>query len=121
MEDFYCKLFIDTKMDKAQLVREFAFITGGRIERYTVISSVAEFDIENNEDFSSSCKSDDPLDAFLYYPYYIDVYPNSESNFLASVYIQHISMVIESLWVKNYKIVAACDFEESLPRGKRCE
>ena len=53
-------------------------------------------------------------DGFLFYPYFMDI--EGVPNVTKLVFTKAIGEVLEALWAKNIKAVAACDFEEELPR-----
>jgi hypothetical protein len=112
-QNLYCKIFLDCDLEREQLTQMIAISIDGRIESKTILSNYCEIDIENNEDFHD-IQRHDYSDGFLYYPYYLDIEPSEEVLF--SSYADVITKLLEYLWNKVYQAVAACDFEEELPR-----
>jgi hypothetical protein len=112
-QNLYCKIFLDCDLEREQLTQMIAISIDGRIESKTILSNYCEIDIKNNEDFHDIQRHDYP-DGFLYYPYYLDIEPSEEVLF--SSYADVITKLLEYLWNKGYQAVAACDFEEDLPR-----
>ena len=114
-KNLYCKIFIDTDKDKDKdSVMDFImFILSGEKQRRLIISENMEVYIDDNDDFSKIKRNEDP-DGFLFSRYYLDIKPNM--NVKQDVYIACIAMLLERLWSNEYKAIAACDFEEELPR-----
>jgi hypothetical protein len=112
-QNLYCKIFLDCDLEREQLTQMIAISIDGRIESKTILSNYCEIDIKNNEDFHDIQRHDYP-DGFFYYPYYLDIEPSEEVLF--SSYADVITKLLEYLWNKGYQAVAACDFEEDLPR-----
>jgi len=112
-DDLYCKLFLDSdlKMDKInEIISRFS---NGEIIDFDIISKWGEITINKNEDFDISKRQEWP-DGFLYYRYYMDIDPNKSCK--QADYINNISMLLTSIWKNGFKAVAACDFEDELPR-----
>ena len=70
-------------------------------------------DVLKNDDADSSKITHS--DGFLHYPYLVETEP--KEGFNRNTYVSGISRLLESLWVANFKAVAACDFEDELPRN----
>ncbi|MFM1652488.1 1,4-dihydroxy-6-naphthoate synthase [Brevibacillus sp. B_LB10_24] len=111
--DLYCKLFVETKMDRAALVRFLAQTVTGTENRSTIVSPWGEMDVMMNDDYDEE-RAADPHDGFLYYRYYLDIEPAEDAD--PREYIKGIARMLEALWESGAKAVAACDFEEELPR-----
>jgi hypothetical protein len=112
-QNLYCKVFLDCDINQERLIQLMATLIDGRIESKTVSNDHCEIDIKKNEDFHEIQRHDYP-DGFLYYLYYLDIEPCEEVTF--SSYLDIITNLLEQLWSKGYQAVAACDFEEELPR-----
>ena len=114
MRSLYCKVFVDADITEDELLEAVSEITHGvpRIGR-TVTSADCEVDVVSNEDFDRA-KRVDGDDQFLFYPYYLDVLPAAQVS--RERYIKSIGDLLESLWRAGCKAVAACSFEDELPR-----
>ncbi|HEY9691453.1 MAG TPA: hypothetical protein V6D15_04575 [Oculatellaceae cyanobacterium] len=108
----YCKLYIDCDVNINELVGLIAKLTSSRIEQWSISTPECEIDVRNNDDFDNK-RSKFP-DGFLYYRFYLDI-ERTEGTERGS-YIECISRLLEYFWLLSYKAIAACDFEEELPR-----
>jgi hypothetical protein len=112
-QELYCKVYIDTDWDKDRLTDLIARISKGTVSRRTVVSVDYEGDVLHNEDFDSA-KITGENDEFLFYRYYLDVFPGGHAS--RGQYIKSIGNLLEELWRSGCKAVAACSFESELPR-----
>ncbi|MBE9252212.1 1,4-dihydroxy-6-naphthoate synthase [Dolichospermum sp. LEGE 00240] len=112
-QNLYCKIYLDCDISLDELIRTIAALVHGRINRRSVLCAGYEIDARKNEDFDENLRCDYP-DGFLYYPYSIDIEPTEE--ILPILYKETIAKLLETFWDKNYQAVAACDFEDELPR-----
>lgn len=111
--NLYCKIFIDTDEEREKVLNSIKDIDSGVIERWTIVSESMEIDLRKNEDFNKNGiarKEDD----FIYSRYYLDIEP--KENIDQEEYIFGIAILLENLWSIGYKVIAACDFENELPR-----
>jgi hypothetical protein len=111
-DNLYCKIFIDTDADRDYVKRQIARILSGSIDFWTIVTEFGEFDIRKNSDFDEE-KRDKPK-GFLFSRYYldIDILEGTEQEF----YISSIAKLLQGLWDLGYKAIAACDFEDKLPK-----
>ncbi|AFZ11620.1 hypothetical protein Cri9333_0687 [Crinalium epipsammum PCC 9333] len=112
-DSLYCKLYVDCDVNRNELVGLIAKSTSGKIERGSVSTPKGEIDVINNDDFDNNKRSKLP-DGFLYYRFYLDIERTEGTE--RGLYIESISRLLEDFWLLSYKAVAACDFEEELPR-----
>ena len=112
--DMYCKVFVDSEADQTQLLLLVARITSGSIDTGTVDSPDLEAYLDANDDFDDVKRLQGP-DQFLFYRYYFDVDPTDTTT--RERYVQSVGQLLEGLWQARCKAVAACDFENELPRG----
>ncbi|MDQ0917060.1 1,4-dihydroxy-6-naphthoate synthase [Paenibacillus sp. V4I5] len=101
LNNFFCKIFIDTDVQYEYLYQE------------TSENEILDLSLIKNDDFDAIKRLDFP-DGFLFSRYYLEVEPNEKFN--PHSYVASISLLLECLWTKGFKAVAACDFEELLPR-----
>ena len=113
VQDLYCKIFIDNDDPDEAIAKKVSLITSGDIDQWTVITDWSEIDIVQNDDFNEIKRREDP-DGFLFYRYYIEMEP--EENVLRQDYIMKVGRLLECLWKEGWEAVAACDFEDELPR-----
>ncbi len=111
--NFYCKIFIDTDLNKDDISQILINLTDGQNNKWGLLTKEYEMDIKINDDFDLKKRSQFP-DGFLYYRFYLDIEPTEGT--LQENYFKSLSDLLESLWSLNYQVVAVCDFEEELPR-----
>ena len=113
-DHLFCKIFVESVLTEKDLTDVISNIVNGTIELEHYITSAAmEIDVLENDE-SDDVLSKDSNTGFLYYRYYLEIEPTddvAESN-----YIFEISHLLEDLWNQGNKAVAACDFEEELPK-----
>ena len=112
-ESLYCKIFIDTDEAKEVILKKLSLIVSGKIELRTVTSKWCEMDLVKNDDFDEIKRLEFP-DGFLFYKYYLDIDP--KEGISREEYILNIGNLLEKLWKKSWKAVAASDFESELPK-----
>lgn len=110
--NLYCKVFVDTDLDRGKLLGLVVRLTSGSVDRWTVVSDWGEIDIGKNPDFESMQRQEDP-DGFLYYRFCLDIEPTHDGG---EQYVNSVGLLLEGLWGANCKVVASCDFEDELPR-----
>lgn len=112
MEELYCKVLVDSQDGKGRLLERIAHLTSGSVERCSVSSADLQADLEDNEDHRQAGTSQEA--EFLYYRYYLDVEPTEPA--ARDRYVEAVGRLLEGLWRSGCKAVAACEFEEELPR-----
>ena len=112
-DNLYCKIFIDTDKEKETVTDLISTITSGKKEMFGISMESMDIDVRRNEDFNET-KRTEKQDGFLYSRFYIDVEP--KSNIKQDAYISNVATLLEKLWSMEFKAIAACDFEEELPR-----
>lgn len=114
--DLYCKLFVDAdNLTRSELRTLLLGCLGNLVtdaEHMSLDSSTFAIDVRRNEDF-------DPLQCqepagFVFFRYYLDI--DAVPGQPLSVQVALVSQILECLWGRGYAAVAACDFEDNLPR-----
>jgi hypothetical protein len=111
--NIYCKIYVESDLDKAELLQLLARLANGSVHLRTVAAPECEIDVVTNEDFSEARNAQGP-DQFLFYPYYLDMEPTPTTT--RAHFIGCVGELLEGLWRSGCKAVAACDFESDLPR-----
>lgn len=112
-DNLYCKIYINTAHSRGAVLEFLSKIVSGVIcHRRTVASRYLDLDVVVNKSFSVPGLNNE--DEFLSYPIYLDVEPNSRAS--AIEYIVAVSELLQGLWAAGFDAVAACDFEDKLPR-----
>ncbi|TCS96485.1 hypothetical protein EDD58_101118 [Hazenella coriacea] len=102
-------------MNEEELIEFIVKAISGSKELWrTITNGVMEIDVVKNEDFDESKLVHFYRKGFLYSRYYLDIEPNE--NVEQKDYIEHIGNLLKRLWETEFKAIAACDFEEELPR-----
>jgi len=117
MEDLSCKIYIFASLSRQSLLELLAEITQGNLSAGTVETSWGLLDVLRNSDTDLSKVSNE--DGFLYYPYFAEVEAASDAT--RTVLTKAIGGLLEALWAKSIKAVAACDFEDELPQQSGIE
>jgi hypothetical protein len=109
--NLYCKLYVDTELDRHALTALLAGVMAGEIEDFTIVCSSAEIDVRINPNYDAHRRSKFP-DGFLAFLYYLDITTACQTY---EQFIDLVSRLLESLWACAIPTVAACDFESELP------
>lgn len=111
-KDLYCKLFIDFNGSQDELVdKVIQIVKGNRKRTRSVESSIAEIDVNNNEDYNEEISFVED-DGFLYSKYYLDIEPIDDIG--QSEYILGMKKFVNNLIELGYNVVVASEFEEEL-------
>ncbi|MEO3943986.1 1,4-dihydroxy-6-naphthoate synthase [Gorillibacterium sp. CAU 1737] len=111
--DFFCKLFIDTDHDREKVISFVSESIAGRMEGWCVSNPYCSLYLVKNDDFHVAKRLQRP-DGFLFSRYYLEIEPNEGIE--PSLYYSCVSELLTHLWSSGYPAIAACDFEEMLPR-----
>lgn len=116
--ELYCKIYIDCEFTREQLIQTIAELVNGSVNHWDIQASDCEIYVSKNKDFNEIQRHDYP-DGFLFYHYFLDI-DVIESKAIEkldhSLYKNTIAKLLENLWNRNYLAIAACDFEDELPR-----
>lgn len=114
--NLYCKVFINTQLDEASLVKIIAQLINGKISQINSISSdYLDLDVISNKEFDEKYINL-PIDGFLFYKYFLDVEPMPGIKY--DDYISQLKILIKGLREKGFNVVPACAFENELNEGK---
>jgi hypothetical protein len=112
-ENLFCKIFVLTSVTRDELTRFVAEEFHVSADGHNIEFEWGTMDVLNNDDADSS-RTSGP-DGFLYFPYLIETEPNT--GFDRARFVGRIGTLLDSLWAAAYGAVAACGFEEELPRN----
>lgn len=122
MDQMFCKIYLYTEAPYEKLITLIAqILEGSKSGIGSIESEIFEVDLDKNDEYSEEdMRNADRLDAFLYYPYTLDIEP--KNNIVdREKYIDGIAKFIERLSESGIQVVTACDFEEKLPQNGRFE
>lgn len=111
--DTYCKVFVDTDIQREDLVHTIARILNGAADQWNISTDVCDIDVIKNDEFDEE-KVKKESDGFLYSRYYLDI--ESLEDTVTTSYISEITKLVMNLRKINAKVVPACDFEDALPK-----
>ncbi len=115
-DHLFCKIFVESVLTGKDLTHVISNIVNGTIElEHYITSAEMEIDVLENDEYDEIL-SKDSNKGFLYYRYYLEI--ETTDDVAKSNYIFKISNLLENLWHQGNKAVAACDFEEELPKLK---
>lgn len=109
----YCQVFVDTALNEEELVSMVARIVDGSIDRWWVKADILEIEVRRNDWILPSPVK---TKSFLDFPYYLDIEPLMTAGTARASYIAAIGMLLRGLWGRGYDAVAACGFEDELPK-----
>ena len=120
-QELYCSLFIDYIGEINALVLELKNMVGGEIKLDNYLKNLILDICVCSNDSHNDPKYGKPIpwgttDEFLYYKYFLEIFPKDE-NPNQEEYEKELGNLLEKLWAKGYKAVAAYGFEENLPRN----
>ena len=114
--ELYCKLFVDIDdISREGLQALLVECLGDQVksaDRWSIAGLLFAIDVRRNDGFDI-IRRNEP-DGFLYYRYYLDI--DAESSQPRADQIAPVAQILECLWEHGYAAVAACDFEDELPR-----
>jgi hypothetical protein len=89
--------------------------TASRPSSFAALVSVAagEFEIRKNNDFDAA-KATEDIDGFLYFHGVLEFYYTPEASLADRIAL--IGRTLEWIWSNGWPAVAACDYEDRLPR-----
>lgn len=116
MENYnlFCKIFIDTERDQNELLSLINSEISGEVNKFEISNSILIIELRKNNEFNV-VKSKNPSDGFLFYKYYLEIEPFSQV--VERDYIKSIADLLKKLWESKIGAIAACDFENLLPRN----
>lgn len=111
--DLFTKIFLDSDDEKTFVIERVRSILEGNVNGSNIVTKQADIYVFSNGDFSEHKSNGENAD-FLYYKYYLEIEPTEQAS--KDKYVLEISHLLIELWNVGFKAVAACDFEEWLPR-----
>jgi len=110
----YCKLFVDAPLSRTGLAGQIASALAGAIAPMaTVVGPTWEQAVRCNEDFDAA-RRHEPEGGFLFFRYYLDIEALPAQTREAQVAL--VAHLLERLWERGHAAMAACDFEDELPK-----
>jgi len=104
-------------VSRDDLATEVARLIHGERDGWDVEGPICEASVRRNKRADKANPDD-----FINFPYYIDVEP-ANAEVAGDCYMATVGALLQGLWALGYDAVAACDFEDELPRfgGYRSE
>ena len=112
--DLYCKVYIYSGTEGSDLLAFIAEVVKGNVSLRTVENDLLEATLFKNDDYDEGKSVD--FDGFVFFPYYLEIEPVDESDVTSEKYKDLIGNLLEALWGAGLGAVAACDFEDELPK-----
>ena len=115
----FCEIFVDTERSKDALEQLIAALLDARVERHgfatTIVGPGYDLDVHRNDRVLASDDTQ-PRQAhdFVEWPYYLEIEAAAEQTRPAQIAV--IARLLHGLWEAGLGAVAACDFEDELPR-----
>lgn len=113
--DFYCKMFIQSKMSRNELADTISHIFGATADgHFSMENDYWCLDIRENKEVNKSYAKES-FSGFLYFPYFLDIELLDETK--GEEYKVWVSNLFSYLCEKECQVVTACSFEEELING----
>lgn len=115
--DLYCAIYVNAPVTREELAALVLQIAGAEnVGRYLLRLLSAEVEVRPNEDANERLRGSQE-NGFLYYPYLLEVDALPGQSIEQQMAL--VSAILELLWARQFNAVAACDFEDRLPRNGR--
>ena len=109
-DDLYCKLYLDSMLEKDELFSLLQELTCGKTELISIIKTACcEIYLGRNKEFDINQPKQKRED-FIYWKYYLDIEPLKLEE---EDYIKEIAELILKLRERGINAVPSCDFEEA--------
>jgi hypothetical protein len=116
MVDHFCRINVHSELPFPEFVAFVARCAGGSARRNAVASKMLDISVFENDDFDPA-KSRTGVDRWLHFRYTLEV--DQIAGILPRDYVAAVGALLEALWSSCCEAVAACDFEDYLPRSVR--
>ena len=113
MEDLDCKMFVATDLDRSTLGQRIGTHFGGEVKGKYVSAATMAIEIRENEDFAPD-RCDDAENGFLFYRLCLEIEPAQGASRVE--YVRDVGAILSLLRSEGWRALAACDFEDELPR-----
>lgn len=115
----FCEIFVNTDRSIDALEQLIAAVLDAAVERHgfatTIVGPGYDLDVHRNERVLASADSQpQQTHDFVAWPYYLEIDATAEQTRPAQIAL--IARLLLGLWEAGLGAVAACDFEDELPR-----
>lgn len=115
----FCEIFVETDRSKDGLEQLIAELLDAAVERHgfatTIVGPGYVLDVHRNERvFAPADPQARQVRDFVEWPYYLEIDATAEQTRQAQIAV--IARLLIGLWEAGLGAVAACDFEDELPR-----
>ena len=114
--DLVCRINVQAEMPFQEFVALITRCAGGAGRMNAVTSDRLDISVFENDDFDIA-KSRTGKDRWLHFRYTLEVDPMA--GVAPSDYVAAVAALLEALWTSCCEAVAACEFEDCLPRNVR--
>jgi hypothetical protein len=114
--DLFCRINVQAEKPFQEFVIFIRRCTGGSGCMNEVRSQLLDISVFENDDFDAN-KSHTGMERWLYFRYTLEIDPRE--GVAATDYIAGIGELLKALWSSRMDAVAACEFEDHLPRNRR--
>ena len=112
-DPLYCEVFVESDLTEADLTSLIRKLVNGEQKRWSIQSDLCEIEVQRNKRIMQPASGER---SFVNFPYYLDIFPTPPARTNRSGYVEAVGKLLEGLWGLGYDAVAACDFEDELPR-----
>jgi hypothetical protein len=110
----YAGVYVQSRLGKSELLGLISEKLGGQIDFDSMTTFQMDIYLDENEQYDQEKIKRFP-DGFLYFRYLLDVDQSDVGE--DRIYMEQLSQLLEFLWSIDTPAVAACDFEQQLPKN----
>jgi hypothetical protein len=111
--DLYASVYVQSQLGKSELLRLISETLGGQYDKNSMTTFQMDIYVDENEQYDQEKIKQFP-GGFVYFRYILDVDQSDVGE--DRIYLEQLSQVLVFLWSIDTPAVAACDFEEQLPK-----
>ncbi len=115
MEPF-CRVNVQADVGHSEFVDQVARWAGGTRSANSVRSATLDISVDENDVFDSE-RSHTGKDRWLYFRYTLAIDP--VGGVAPKDYVASVGSLLRTLWCSGMDAVAACEFEDHLPKNER--
>lgn len=115
VSNLFCQVFVKTNKNEIELIHIINDFLKGEIRSRNIDSTHVSLSVIKNKNTGFN-RMNDPIDGFLYYPFYLEIEPSQPIR--RAAYIHTVKGMIAFLREKDFIAIPSCNFEDELNEDK---
>jgi hypothetical protein len=112
-DEYYCKVFVNKDIQRFQLNGIIKDIVSGRFDGFDIDTWWGNIHLKENEAAKPPWGKVNDED-FIYWRFFMDIEPSDEVE--REDYIESVAKLMTELYNNGCQVIAACDFEDDVPK-----